>query len=287
MLVKTIGASLFGMDAIGIQVEVNISMGQGYCIVGLPDTAVKESLHRTEIAIKANGFQMPRTKLVINLAPADLKKTGPGFDLPIAIGILAASDQILHSTVLSNYLMMGELSLNGALQPIKGVLAMAIYAKEAGLDGVILPKINAPEASLIDGLKVFAFEHLTEVTHFCNHPESYTPYQQIGSSTKSMLARTDVDFASIKGQFQAKRAIEIAAAGGHNLIMVGPPGAGKTMLAKTSISILPDMSHSETLETSKIYSLLGKLPTKSTLMHIRPFRNPHHSLSAIALVGGG
>ena len=287
MLVKTIGASLFGMDAIGIQVEVNISMGQGYCIVGLPDTAVKESLHRTEIAIKANGFQMPRTKLVINLAPADLKKTGPGFDLPIAIGILAASDQILHSTVLSNYLMMGELSLNGALQPIKGVLAMAIYAKEAGLDGVILPKINAPEASLIDGLKVFAFEHLTEVTHFCNHPESYTPYQQIGSSNKSMPARTDVDFASIKGQFQAKRAIEIAAAGGHNLIMVGPPGAGKTMLAKTSISILPDLSHSETLETSKVYSLLGKLPTKSTLMHIRPFRNPHHSLSAIALVGGG
>ena len=287
MLVKIIGASLYGMDAIGIQVEVNISMGQGYCIVGLPDTAVKESLHRTEIAIKANGFQMPRTKLVINLAPADLKKTGPAFDLPIAIGILAASDQIVHSTILSQFLMMGELSLNGAIQPIKGVLAMAIYAKEAGLEGIIVPKINAPEASLIEGLKVFAFEHLTEVTQFCNHPELFSPYQQTDAEIPPRTVSFDVDFATIKGQFQAKRAIEIAAAGGHNLIMVGPPGAGKTMLAKTSISILPNMNLSETLETSKVYSLLGKLPIKSALMHTRPFRNPHHSLSAIALVGGG
>ena len=286
MLVKTRGASLFGMDAIGIQVEVNVSMGQGYCIVGLPDTAVKESLHRTEIAIKANGFQMPRTKLVINLAPADIKKTGPAFDLPIAIGILAASDQIVNSTVLSDYLMMGELSLNGALQPIKGVLAMAIYAKEAGLDGLIVPTINAPEASLIEGLKVYAFDHLTEVTHFCNHPESCSPFQQIDSEKGTPIAYP-VDFAFIKGQFQAKRAIEIAAAGGHNLIMVGPPGAGKTLLAKTSISILPAMNHMETLETSKVYSLMGKLSPKSGLMHTRPFRNPHHSLSAIALVGGG
>ena len=287
MLVKTIGASLYGMDAIGIQVEVNISMGQGYCIVGLPDTAVKESLHRTEIAIKANGFKMPRTKLVINLAPADLKKTGPAFDLPIAIGILAASNQIVPSIVLSQYLMMGELSLNGSLQPIKGVLAMAIYAKEAGLSGIIVPKINAAEAALIDGLKVLAFDHLTEVTHFCNHPESATPYQQSDNNTHFPSNPIDVDFALIKGQYQAKRAIEIAAAGGHNLLMVGPPGAGKTMLAKTSISILPNMNLSETLETSKVYSLLGKLPTKSSLMHTRPFRNPHHSVSAIALVGGG
>lgn len=287
MLVKIIGASLYGMDAIGIQVEVNISMGQGYCIVGLPDTAVKESLHRTEIAIKANGFQMPRTKLVINLAPADLKKTGPAFDLPIAIGILAASDQILHANTLSQFLMMGELSLNGALQPIKGVLAMAIYAKEAGLEGIIIPKVNAIEASLIEGIKIYAFEHLTEVTQFCNHPELFSPYQQTDAAILPKTTGFEVDFASIKGQFQAKRAIEIAAAGGHNLIMVGPPGAGKTMLAKTSISILPNMNLSETLETSKVYSLLGKLPIKSALMHARPFRNPHHSLSAIALVGGG
>ena len=286
MLVKTIGASLFGMDAIGIQVEVNVSMGQGYCIVGLPDTAVKESLHRTEIAIKANGFQMPRTNLVINLAPTDIKKTGPAFDLPIAIGILAASDQIVNSTVLTDYLMMGELSLNGALQPIKGVLAMAIYAKEAGLSGLIIPTINAAEASLIEGLKVYAFDHLTEVTHFCSHPESCNPFQKIDTDNETPI-NYPVDFAFIKGQFQAKRAIEIAAAGGHNLIMVGPPGAGKTLLAKTSISILPAMSHAETLETSKVYSLLGKLTQKAGLIQTRPFRNPHHSLSAIALVGGG
>jgi len=286
MLVTTRGACLFGMDAIGIQVEVNVSMGQGYCIVGLPDTAVKESLHRTEIAIKANGFQMPRTKLVINLAPADIKKTGPAFDLPIAIGILAASDQIVHSTVLTRYLMMGELSLNGALQPIKGLLAMAIYAKDAGLDGLIIPSLNAAEASLIEGLKVYAFDHLNEVTQFCNHPELFSPFQKNDSDKEASIIYP-VDFAFIKGQFQAKRAIEIAAAGGHNLIMVGPPGAGKTLLAKTSISILPTMSHKETLETSKVYSLMGKLSPPSGLMHTRPFRNPHHSLSAIALVGGG
>ncbi len=286
MLVTTRGACLFGMDAIGIQVEVNVSMGQGYCIVGLPDTAVKESLHRTEIAIKANGFQMPRTKLVINLAPADIKKTGPAFDLPIAIGILAASDQIVNSAVLTRYLMMGELSLNGALQPIKGVLAMAIYAKDAGLDGLIIPSLNAAEASLIEGLKVYAFDHLNEVTQFCNHPELFSPFQKNDSDKEASIIYP-VDFAFIKGQFQAKRAIEIAAAGGHNLIMVGPPGAGKTLLAKTSISILPTMSHKETLETSKVYSLMGKLSPPSGLMHTRPFRNPHHSLSAIALVGGG
>ena len=287
MLVKTIGASLFGTDAIGIQVEVNVSMGQGYCIVGLPDLAVKESLHRTEIAIKANGFQMPRTKLVINLAPADIKKTGPAFDLPIAIGILAASDQIVNSNVLKSYLMMGELSLNGAIQPIKGVLAMAIYAKEAGLEGLIIPTKNAAEASLIEGLKVYAFDHLTDVTQFCNHPESFAPFQHDALDKGTIPTTYPVDFAFIKGQFQAKRAIEIAAAGGHNLIMVGPPGAGKTLLAKTSISILPAMSHEETLETSKVYSLIGKLSPTSGLMHTRPFRNPHHSLSAIALVGGG
>ena len=287
MLVKTRGACLFGMDAIGIHVEVNVSMGQGYCIVGLPDTAVKESLHRTEIAIKANGFQMPRTKLVINLAPADIKKTGPAFDLPIAIGILAASDQILNSTVLTQFLMMGELSLNGAIQPIKGVLAMAIYAKEAGLNGLIIPTKNAAEASLIEGLKVYAFDHLTEVTQFCNHPELFSPFQKNDSDKETASINYPVDFAFIKGQFQAKRAIEIAAAGGHNLIMVGPPGAGKTLLAKTSISILPTMSHKETLETSKVYSLIGKLSPPTGLMHTRPFRNPHHTLSAIALVGGG
>lgn len=287
MLVKTIGASLYGMNAIGIQVEVNISMGQGYCIVGLPDIAVKESLHRTEIAIKANGFKMPRTKLVINLAPADIKKTGPAFDLPIAIGILAASEQILQSNVLSKYLMMGELSLGGTLQPIKGVLAMAIYAKEAGLDGIIIPKINAPEASLIEGLDVFGFDHLTEVTQFCNFPNEIQPYKATVNDNTEIVKEYELDFASIKGQFQAKRAIEIAAAGGHNIIMVGPPGAGKTMLAKTSISILPEMSIAETLETSKVYSLLGKLPANFALMQIRPFRSPHHSLSSIALVGGG
>lgn len=288
MLIKIRGASLYGMNAIGVNVEVNISMGQGYCIVGLPDVSVKESLHRTEIAIKANGYKMPRTKLVINLAPADIKKTGPAFDLPIAIGILAASDQIEITNVLSSYLMMGELSLNGQIQPIKGVLAMAIYAKEAGLKGIIIPAVNAPEASLIEGLEIFAFEHLNEVIHFCNHPQGFIPYQPTAIDPTFLQSESqNFDFASIKGQYQAKRAIEIAAAGGHNLIMVGPPGAGKTMLAKTCISILPKMNLSETLETSKIYSLLGKLPTRLALMQNRPFRNPHHTLSPIALVGGG
>jgi magnesium chelatase family protein len=225
--------------------------------------------------------------LVINLAPADIKKTGPAFDLPIAIGILAASDQIVNSTVLTHYLMMGELSLNGAIQPIKGVLAMAIYAKEAGLDGLIIPTKNAAEAALIEGLNVYAFDHLTEVTQFCNHPELFSPFQKNDLDKEAASIIYPVDFAFIKGQFQAKRAIEIAAAGGHNLIMVGPPGAGKTLLAKTSISILPTMSHKETLETSKVYSLIGKLSPTSGLMHTRPFRNPHHSLSSIALVGGG
>jgi magnesium chelatase family protein len=291
MLVTTIGASLYGMDAIGIQVEVNVSMGQGYCIVGLPDIAVKESLHRTEIAIKANGFKMPRTKLVINLAPADIKKTGPAFDLPIAIGILAASDQLCNHSILNRYLMMGELSLNGTLQPIKGVLAMAIYAKENGLEGIIIPKVNAQEAALIEGLKIYAFEQLTEVIAFCNDPESCNPNYPLHTNYWNTITTSpdlmEVDFSFIKGQLQAKRAIEIAAAGGHNLLMVGPPGAGKTMLAKTSISILPLMNLAETLETSKVYSLLGKLPTKTALMQCRPFRNPHHSISAIALVGGG
>ena len=285
MLVKTRGASLHGMDAIGVQVEVNVSMGQGYCIVGLPDTAVKESLHRTEIAIKANGFQMPRTKLVINLAPADLKKTGPAFDLPIAIGILAASDQIRNSATLSAYLMMGELSLDGQLQPIKGVLAMAIHAKESGLEGIIIPKFNANEAALIEGLKVYAFEHLTQVAQFCNDPSGFSTYSK--TDTKKEQQDQELDFSFIKGQYQAKRAIEIAAAGGHNMIMIGPPGAGKTMLAKTCISILPTMNHKEMLETSKVYSILGQLASEPLLVQSRPFRNPHHSLSAIALVGGG
>ncbi len=296
MLVKIKGAALLGIDAITITIEVNVSMGQGYCIVGLPDNAVKESLDRTETAIKANGFHMPRTKLVINLSPADLKKTGAAFDLPIAIGILAASEQLPAAHPLENYLIMGELGLDGYLNPIKGVLAMAMQAKEEGFTGIIVPNANKIEASMVDQLAVFAFDHLNEVIEFLKDPlyipaENSIKYKPNSFPSKSYTGQPSVqsipDFSEVKGQLYCKRALEIASAGGHNIIMIGPPGAGKTMLAKTMVSILPPLSKMEALETSKIYSATGKLPMNQPLLSQRPFRQPHHTLSAIAMIGGG
>jgi len=290
MLVKTKGSAIVGIDAVTITIEVNVSMGQGYCIVGLPDNAVKESLDRTESAIKSNGFHMPRTKLVINLSPADLKKSGAAFDLPIAIGILAASEQITQPSLIEKYLIMGELGLDGSLYPIKGILAMAMQAKEEGFAAMIIPKQNAAEALIVEGIPIFAFSSLQAVVHFLNNPydEKQNKLQQDHTSiNQNMQTETSPNFADIKGQSAAKRALEIASAGGHNLIMIGPPGAGKTLLSRSIVSILPPLNKNEALETSKIYSVSGKIPLDKQLISQRPFRQPHHTLSAIAMIGGG
>ena len=290
MLVKTKGSAIVGIDAVTITIEVNVSMGQGYCIVGLPDNAVKESLDRTESAIKSNGFHMPRTKLVINLSPADLKKSGAAFDLPIAIGILAASEQITQPSLIEKYLIMGELGLDGSLYPIKGILAMAMQAKEEGFAAMIIPRQNAAEALMVEGISVFAFSSLQEVVYFLNNPyaEKQTkPQQDHTSINQNMQTEASPNFADIKGQSAAKRALEIASAGGHNLIMIGPPGAGKTLLSRSIVSILPPLNKNEALETSKIYSVSGKIPLDKQLISQRPFRQPHHTLSAIAMIGGG
>jgi len=290
MLVKTKGSAIVGIDAVTITIEVNVSMGQGYCIVGLPDNAVKESLDRTESAIKSNGFHMPRTKLVINLSPADLKKSGAAFDLPIAIGILAASEQITQPSLIEKYLFMGELGLDGSLYPIKGILAMAMQAQAEGFAAMIIPTQNAAEALMVEGIPVFAFSSLNEVVYFLNNPcnEKECNHQEASVTlSEKIQSNTIPDFADIKGQAEAKRALEIASAGGHNLIMIGPPGAGKTMLSKSIVSILPPLNKNEALETSKIYSVSGKIPLQNQLIRMRPFRQPHHSLSAIAMIGGG
>lgn len=290
MLVKTKGSAIVGIDAVTITIEVNVSMGQGYCIVGLPDNAVKESLDRTESAIKSNGFHMPRTKLVINLSPADLKKSGAAFDLPIAIGILAASEQITQPSLIEKYLIMGELGLDGSLYPIKGILAMAMQAKEEGFGAMIIPTQNAAEALMVEGISVLAFSSLQEVVYFLNNPyyeKETKPLQDHTSINENMQTETLPNFADIKGQSAAKRALEIASAGGHNLIMIGPPGAGKTLLSKSIVSILPPLNKNEALETSKIYSVSGKIPLDKQLISQRPFRQPHHTLSAIAMIGGG
>ena len=301
MLVKTKGSALVGIDAITITIEVNVSMGQGYCVVGLPDSAVKESLHRTESAIKANGFQMPRTKVLVNLSPAHLRKTGAAFDLPITIGVLAASEQLQNVLPIEDYVIMGELGLDGTIYPIKGVLAMTIQANMEGYKGIIIPRSNAAEAAMVDAISIFSFENLFEVVNFLRSPEEYavssnsftvSPNKTVKpANIESHYATTIADisplFSDIKGQFQAKRALEIASAGNHNMIMVGPPGAGKSMLAKSILSILPPLSPEEALETTKIYSIIGKFYNQNGLITARPFRQPHHSLSASALIGGG
>ncbi|MDP2721721.1 MAG: YifB family Mg chelatase-like AAA ATPase [Bacteroidales bacterium] len=287
MLVKTYGSAIQGIDALIITVEVNIGKGRKFYLVGLPDNAVKESQQRMIAALGNIGYRFPGQRIVINMAPADIKKEGSAYDLPIAIGILAASKQISNE-LLGEYIMMGELSLDGGLKPIKGALPIALKAREQGFKGIILPRENIPEAAVVNGLDVLGFDHISGVIEMLDGTTIPTPCTaDLGQLIESEMDHFAFDFEDVKGQENIKRALEIAAAGGHNAIMIGPPGSGKTMLAKRLPSILPPMSLNEALETTKIHSVAGTLNGKSGLVTIRPYRSPHHTISDAGLVGGG
>ena len=287
MLVKTYGSAVSGIHATTITIEVDVAQGIKFFLVGLPDNAVKESEQRIRAALKNNGYRISGKKITINMAPADIRKEGSAYDLPLAIGILAASQQI-KSEKVNDYLIMGELSLDGSLQPIKGALPIAVKAREAGFKGIILPKQNAREAAIVNNLEVLGVENILEVINFFDGKQVIAP--TLIDTRAEFLAglNTNIaDFTDVKGQENIKRALEIAAAGGHNVIMIGPPGSGKTMLAKRMSGILPPLTLSEALETTKIHSVSGRLSDNNSLMTSRPFRSPHHTISDVALVGGG
>ena len=287
MLVKTFSSSLFGIDATTITIEVNLGIGVNFYLVGLPDSAVKESQQRIRAAFQNNGLKFPGREITVNMAPADIRKEGSVFDLPIAIGILAVSEQ-LPIDLLSDYQLIGELSLDGKIQPTKGILPIALQAKKEGYKGIIIPKENAAEASVVEGIEVYGVSTLDEVIDFFKDSTSLSPTIPDPNKNFNQLSTFfDVDFKDVKGQMQVKRAFEIAAAGGHNIILVGPPGAGKSMLAKRLPTILPPMNLDEALETTKIHSVAGKVKNEFGLVTQRPFRKPHHTISENGLVGGG
>jgi magnesium chelatase family protein len=287
MLVKTFGSAVYGVEAATITVEVHVGQGSKYFLVGLPDNAVKESEQRIESALKNIGFRKPRQRIVVNMAPADIRKEGSAYDLTIACGILAASEQ-MPMEGLEEYVIMGELSLDGGLQPLKGALPIAINARKEGFKGIFLPKQNAREAAIVDNLDVYGVESLMEVISFFNGERSLKP-EEVDTRDEFFYNVYEFaeDFKDVKGQMNIKRSLEIAAAGGHNVILVGPPGAGKTMLAKRLPTILPPLNLQEALETTKIHSVAGKLDSMSSLIARRPYRAPHHTISDVALVGGG
>jgi magnesium chelatase family protein len=287
MLVKTFGAAVQGIDATMITIEVNVTSGVGFFQVGLPDNAVRESRERIASALKYNGYKFPKFQIVINMAPADIRKEGSAYDLPLAIGILAAAGDI-DADKLKDFVIMGELSLDGTLQPIKGVLPIAIKAREEGFKGFILPKQNAREAAVVNNLDVYGAENIKDVIDFLN---GISTLEKTEINTREEFFNNtghfDFDFEDVKGQENVKRALEVSAAGGHNIIMIGPPGAGKSMMAKRVPTILPPLSLYEALETTKIHSVAGKIGKETSLIAQRPFRSPHHTVSNVALVGGG
>ena len=289
MLVKTYGSAVLGITATKITIETEISRGAKFYLVGLADSAVKESQQRIEAALRTNGFHVPGKRIVINMAPADIRKEGSAYDLPLAIAILAASEQIhVPDEKLSKFMIMGELSLDGSIRAIKGVLPIALNAKEEGFEGLIVPAENAKEAAVVDGLAVYGVEKLTEVVDFLEEKNNLEAIAvDFEKEFFERLEETNLDFADVKGQENVKRAMEVAAAGGHNILMIGPPGSGKTMLAKRLPSILPPMTLEEALETTKIHSVVGNVGAGMSLITERPFRSPHHTISDVALVGGG